>query len=51
MALPRSLPLGAPASSRYVFSVTVALKAWSPGFSRLGIRLEPARHDSGRAAS
>jgi hypothetical protein len=43
--LPAILPL-----PWYVFSVPAALKAWSPGFSRLGIRLEPARHKFGRAA-
>jgi len=34
----------------YVFGLTAALKAWSPGFSRLGIRLAPTRHNFGRAA-
>ncbi len=34
----------------YVFGLTAARKAWSPGFSRLGIRLAPTRHNFGRAA-
>src|SRR6266540_2649430 len=49
----RSVPVqGAPCAQKsgslYVFSVPAALKAWSPGFSRLGIRLEPAGHNFGR---